>query len=89
MNPYENVNPAFLWLLQHPGLGVFVTFLWMLWVAGALGFISIQLYKHNEREELRTIMRKFEEEKRERERKANPVKSEAPQNPDSRYLPKS
>jgi hypothetical protein len=60
----------------------------MLWVAGTLGFICVQLFKHNEREELKKIMLKFEEEKRERERKANPFKSETPQNPDSRYLPK-
>jgi hypothetical protein len=60
----------------------------MLWVAAALGFICVQLFKHNEREELKKIMRKFEDEKREREKKANPFKTETPQNHDSRFLPK-
>jgi hypothetical protein len=43
----------------------------------------------NEREELKKIMRKFEDEKREREKKANPFKTETPQNHDSRILPKA
>ena len=89
MNPYENFNPALVWLAQHPGVVVFITILWMLWLASALGFICIQFYKHNAREELRDITRKFEDEKREREKKANQFKAEALQNPDSRHLPKS
>jgi len=74
MNPYDNPNPGLMWLAQHPGLVVLFTIFWMLWVASALGFICIQLFKHNEREELARITREFEEERREREKKATPQK---------------
>jgi uncharacterized membrane protein (DUF106 family) len=76
MNLYE--NPALQWLMEHPGVGILITILWHLWVAVALAIICIQLYKHNEREELKRIMRQFDEETREREKKENPFKSEHP-----------
>jgi predicted membrane protein len=89
MNPYENVNPALQWLFEHPRMIILFTILWMLWVAAALAFICVQLFKHNEREELKKIMQKFEDEKQEREKKANPFKTETPQNQDSRVLPRA
>ena len=75
MNPYEQLNPALQWLLEHPGISLTLTILWHPWVAIALGFICLQIYKHNEREELKKIMRQFDEERREREKKANPFKT--------------
>ena len=88
MNPYEQLNPALRWLFEHPGVGLLFTILWMLWVAIALGFICLQIYKHNECEELKKIMRQFDVERQERERKANPFKSETLENTDKRYMPR-
>jgi hypothetical protein len=76
------MNSAFQWFLENPAIGIFFTVLWMLWVAVALAIICLQIYKHNEREELKEIMRKFDEENRERERKKNSFKPKPPENPD-------
>jgi hypothetical protein len=83
---YEQPNPAFQWLLEHPGLGLLFTIFWMLWVAGTLLFICIQLFKYNEREELKKITRQFDVERQERAQKANPFKSV--ENSDNPYMPK-
>ena len=85
----EQPNPALQWLMEHPGVPIIITVLWHLWVAVVLGYICIQLFKHNERDEQERIKRQFDEEKRERERKANPFKSETTQNPDSHFQSKS
>ena len=89
MNPYDQLNPALQWLFQHPGVGMFFTILWMLWIAIALAIVCVQLCRFNEREELKKIMRQYDEERREREKKANPFKSELPEAPDKSYMPKS
>jgi predicted membrane protein len=85
----EQPNPGLQWLIEHPGVPIIITVLWHLWIAIALGYICIQLYKHNEREEQEKIKRQYNEEKREREIKANSFKSETTQIPDSRFPQKS
>jgi len=72
MNPYQQDNPLLQWLFEHIGTCFFLTIVWYFWVAIALGYICFQLYKLNEREELRGMMRNFYEEQREREKKTNP-----------------
>jgi hypothetical protein len=88
MNPYDQMNPALLWLFEHPGVGLSFTIFWMFWIAVVLTIICMQLRRINEREELKKIMLQFDEERREREKKASRLKSELPANPDKNYMPK-
>lgn len=74
MNPYEQMNPALQWLFEHPGADLFFTIFWMLWVAVALTIICIQLHGHNQREEKKEIMRRYDAERQERENRKNPLR---------------
>jgi hypothetical protein len=87
MNPYGQINPIAEWLIEHPGIGLLFTVLWLFWVAGALGFICFQLYKHNEREQLKETLQQILEEERQQERRANPFKQEHSEKADAKYMP--